>query len=148
MTYSRGPPSRPCLPRRLRQAAFCLLLAATGPLHAQSYGLDVQPEAPFAVNAQPSKIVTVRFKVTNRNGNARFEARVAAPANWRIVSQEIPFALAEGQSTLRSISVEIPEDARAGEYSLAYTVNDIGRPQMRPEHFVCRGISSASSGAL
>ena len=145
MTHSRDPPRRACSRRWLRSVAFLLLLAATGSLHAQSYGLDVQPEPTSAISAEPRKIVTVRFKVTNRNGNAQFEARIAAPASWRIVSHEAAFALAEGQSTLRSVTVEIPEDARAGEYSLAYTVHDVARPEMRNDARIAVRVVTASA---
>ncbi|MEO8752081.1 MAG: fimbria/pilus outer membrane usher protein [Casimicrobiaceae bacterium] len=110
-----------------------MLLVATSAVHAQSYGLDVQPEANSAVGAEPSKTVTLRFKVTNRNADAQFEARVVAPANWRVVGRETPFALAEGQTTTRTVKVEIPADARAGDYSVAYAVNDTARPTMRNE---------------
>jgi len=145
VTHSRDPPRRACSRRWLRSVAFLLLLAATGSLHAQSYGLDVQPEPTSAISAEPRKFVTVRFKVTNRNGNAQFEARIAAPASWRIVSHEAAFALAEGQSTLRSVTVEIPEDARAGEYSLAYTVHDVARPEMRNDARIAVRVVTASA---
>jgi outer membrane usher protein len=132
VTCPRGPPPLR-LQRWLRPAGFFVLLAASAALHARPYGLDVQPETISVVSAEPGKTVTLRFKVTNRSADAQFEAQVVAPANWRVLRREAPFTLAEGQSTTRSVQVEIPAGARAGDYSLTYAVKDTARPAMRNE---------------
>src|SRR5258708_2138824 len=85
-----------CARRWLERVAFCLLLCAAPAPLAQSYGLDVQPASQPIPTAEPRKIVTLRFRVTNRGPAGQFEAHVNAPPGWQVVANESPFQLAEG----------------------------------------------------
>jgi hypothetical protein len=112
-------------------AALCWLVCAAMPAHAQSYAIDVQPANQAALGVAPRQITSIAFRVTNRGRNAEFEGQIDAPSGWRVVSRDASFALKEGESSVRFVSVYVPEITRAGSYAVSYTVRDRAHPEVR-----------------
>lgn len=74
-------------------------------------------------------MTTVALRITNNSGAAgEFEASLALPQGWRLITPEQPFRLARGASVVRLTSLFVPEAAAAGEHTLAYTLASRGAP--------------------
>jgi hypothetical protein len=105
---------------------FWLLLLLLS-LHAQ--GLEVKALGQELLSKNPRQIITTRFSVVNGSGRAgEFEGRVILPAGWRMITPETPFELANNESTVRYISIYIPEGAPAGDYDIGYEVRNRQNP--------------------
>lgn len=77
----------------------------------------------------PRSLITVALRVTNNSSAAgNFEASVALPPGWRMVTPDGAFPLARGASTVRLLSIFVPEAATAGEHILAYSLRSRGTP--------------------
>lgn len=116
----------------------CLaLLLAAAVAHAQTNSLQVRPADRELITQQPRQVVTVAFTVRNQTGR-RIEAepRLMLPAGWRIVTPELPFHIADGETVVRLVSFMIPETARAGEYPVSYAVQDRQLPATRDAYAV------------
>jgi hypothetical protein len=105
---------------------FWLLLLPLS-LHAQ--GLEVKALGQELLSKNPRQIITTRFSVINGSGRVgQFEGRVILPAGWRVITPETPFELANNESTVRYISIYIPEGAPAGDYDIGYEVRNRQNP--------------------
>jgi hypothetical protein len=105
---------------------FWLLLLPLS-LHAQ--GLEVKALGQELLSKNPRQIITTPFSVVNGSGQAgEFEGRVILPAGWRVITPEDPFELANNESTVRYISIYIPEGAPAGDYDIGYEVRNRQNP--------------------
>jgi hypothetical protein len=116
---------------------YAALLAAADSARAQSDSLQVRPADRELITQQPRQIVTLAFTV--RNGtNRRIEAEplLVLPPGWRIVTPELPFGLAAGETVVRLVSFMIPETARAGEYPVSYAIQDRLLPATRDAYAV------------
>jgi hypothetical protein len=104
---------------------WLLLLPLT--LHAQ--GIEVKTLGQELLSKTPRQIITTRFSVVNVSEQAgQFEGRVILPAGWRVITPEAPFELANNESTVRYISIYIPEGAPAGDYDIGYEVRNRQNP--------------------
>jgi hypothetical protein len=119
------------LARWLCGAVLCAVPWLPSPTHAQSYAIDVQPAQEATLSIVPRQITSLAFRVTNRGRDGEFDAEVGVPQGWRLVSREAPFALKEGESKVRFVSIYVPEAARAGTYTVSYAVRDRARPDVR-----------------
>jgi len=117
--------------RWLARLGFGLLLSIASAVHAQSYRVDVRPDGQSVLSVEPGTVATVRFRVSNRGHDARFDERVDVPPNWRVVSGGSAFPLAEAETILRTVKIAIPDGARAGQYAIDYRVHDSQQPEMR-----------------
>lgn len=129
----RAPPHRKSL------LAFCwlVLFANTHVARAQIDSLQVRPADRELITQQPRQIATVAFTVRNGTGrHIEAEPLLALPSGWRVVTPELPFSLAAGETVVRLVSFMIPETARAGEYPVSYTVQDRLLPVTRDAYAV------------
>ncbi|MBI3788914.1 MAG: hypothetical protein HY276_11760, partial [Ignavibacteriales bacterium] len=95
----------------------------------QEQGIDVKPAGESRIQAQPGKIITVSFSVTNTTtSKQRYEAHLVLPRGWRAFAKETPFELSAGQSDIRLISFSISSETPAGQYEVRYSVKDGSTP--------------------
>jgi hypothetical protein len=98
----------------------------------QSPALEIGPADAASTEVAPRTVTTVALRITNHSGAAgEFEASLALPKGWRLITPEQPFTLARGASVVRLVSLFVPESAAAGEHALAYTVASRMQPSVR-----------------
>lgn len=84
-----------------------------------------------SLDVAPRTVVTVALRVTNHSGAAgEFEAGVALPQGWRLITPAQSFTLARGASVVRMVSLFVPESAAAGEHAFVYTVASRKQPAL------------------
>lgn len=95
----------------------------------QEQGILVKPANESRIQAQPGKIITVSFSVTNATtSKQQYEARLVLPAGWRAFVKETPFELSANQSDIRLVSFFIASETPAGQYEVQYSVKDNAVP--------------------
>jgi hypothetical protein len=102
---------------------------------AQSPALEIGAASAAGTDAAPRSITTVALRITNNSGAAgEFEARLALPQGWRLITPEQPFTLARGASVVRMVGLFVPEAAAAGEHTLAYTLASRSAPAVQGKY--------------
>jgi len=111
---------------------FLILLLAVGSQRARSFqsrSVSVQATAGVRVETTPGKLLTLSFKVTNTAASKkRFESFVVPPTGWRRLAKEFPFEIDGGAADIRLLSISIPAETPAGDYTLRYGVRDAANP--------------------
>ncbi|MDB5867516.1 MAG: hypothetical protein JWO70_5322 [Betaproteobacteria bacterium] len=117
--------------------AWIFLLSWASAPCAQTHGLSVRPARAELFVEEPRNVTTVPFTVENRTGrSALLESRLLLPPGWRLITPELPFELANGQSAVRLVSFLIPETARGGDYEIKYEVQDRQQPATRDAYSI------------
>ncbi len=116
-------------PVSLSRIFFCLIiltaLNVVAVLSFQSRSVTVIPSSGTRVETAPGKLLTLSFKVTNTSSvKKRFESTVVTPAGWRRLAKDFPFDLEAGGSDIRLLSISIPAETPAGDYTLRYGIKD------------------------
>ncbi|MGA3246377.1 MAG: SPOR domain-containing protein [Bacteroidota bacterium] len=117
---------------------FCLLiltaLNVVAALSFQSRSIAVVPSSGSRVETVPGKLLTLTFRVTNTSSTRkRFESTVVTPTGWRRLAKDLPFDLEAGGSDIRLLSISIPAETPAGEYTLRYSIKDQSNPNETAE---------------
>jgi uncharacterized membrane protein len=69
-------------------------------------------------------IVTLRFEVENRSGQAHdWIEQLGLPSGWELISSPAPFALAAGARDVRLIHISIPGGSPSGTFPVRYSVS-------------------------
>ena len=107
---------------------FLLLLSACyvpALLAFQSRTADVVATSGTSVEAQAGKLLTLSFRVTNNSASKkRFESTLNAPAGWRRLAKDFPFDLEAGASDIKLLSISVPSETPAGEYTVRFGIRD------------------------
>ncbi|NLV29987.1 MAG: hypothetical protein GXY47_02430 [Acidobacteria bacterium] len=107
----------------LRGAGLLLLLWAPS-LSAGPAGLEVRPVAGETVEAEPGRILTLAFRVTNRwHDRVPMREAVTLPESWRLVMPLVDFELEPAESVVRMVVVRAGGAAPAGEYEIVYAAS-------------------------
>jgi hypothetical protein len=107
----------------LRGAGLLLFLWASS-LFAQTEELEVRPVAAETIDAEPGRILTLAFRVTNRSpGQIPLREGVTLPEGWRLVMPLVDFELEPAESVVRMIVVRTGGAAPAGEYEVVYAAS-------------------------
>ncbi len=111
--------------------------------------IQVRSLGPDRIETDPSRVITLRFRVENRSGVARkLEPTLDLPSGWRVLSQTPAFSLNPGESTLRLISVSVPARASPGDEPLRLQVAAAGEPSLRDEAVVTVRVSQVQEARL
>ncbi len=87
--------------------------------------IDVIPTSGTRVDAQAGKLLTLSFRVTNNSSaKKRFESVLNAPTGWRRLAKDLPFELEAGASDIRLLSISVPSETPAGEYTVRFGIRD------------------------
>ena len=134
--------------RRLLVALFAgLLLALPGLAWAQE--IAIVPESAVDDLVVPRSLITVALRITNNsNADGNFDAVLALPPGWRTVTPDGAFALARGASTIRLLSIFVPEAATAGEHILSYSLRNRAAPAIGGAYAVRINVAPAVKLAL
>jgi hypothetical protein len=125
------------------------LCAASSMLAFQMRTADVVPTNGTRVEAQAGKLLTLSFKVSNASSSKKhFESIVNVPAGWRRLAKDFPFELEAGASDIRLLSISIPSETPAGDYSVRFGVRDVVNPADISEVSVAIGITPVKDQAL
>jgi hypothetical protein len=110
---------------------------------------DVVPTNGTRVEAQAGKLLTLSFRVSNTSSSKkRFESVVNVPAGWRRLARDFPFELEAGASDIRLLSISIPSETPAREYSVRFGVRDMSNPGDISEVSVSVGIVAVMDQTL
>ncbi|MFZ5565059.1 MAG: hypothetical protein ACOZBW_13505 [Thermodesulfobacteriota bacterium] len=98
-----------------------LVPVAAFPSLAQGPAIEVRQVSPGLVDAEPGKILSFAFRVTNRS-DVRVPVRetVELPDGWRLVMPLLDLELEPGESVTRMVVVQVSRAAPAGEYEFLY----------------------------
>ena len=111
---------------------FLLALSASWlplSLAFQSRSIDVVSTSGARVEAQAGKLLTLSFRVSNNSpAKKRLESFVSAPAGWRRLAKDFPFELDAAASDIRLLSISVPSETPAGEYTVRYGLRDAANP--------------------
>ncbi|MCX6135163.1 MAG: SPOR domain-containing protein [Ignavibacteriales bacterium] len=125
----------PVFPSRI---FFCFILFIA--LHVvsahafQSRSVEVVPSSGTRVETAPGRLLTLSFRVTNTSSSRkRFESTVVTPSGWRRLARDFPFELEAGGSDIRLLSISIPAESPARDYTLRYGVKDPSNPSEAAE---------------
>jgi hypothetical protein len=131
---------------------FLLLLGAcswSAVLAFQLRSVDVVPTNGTSVDAQAGKLLTLSFRVTNTAAFAKkFESIFNAPAGWRRLAKDLPFTLDAGASDIKLLSVSIPAETPAGEYTVRYGIRDAANPDSGADAVVAIRIAAVKDQAV
>ena len=116
-----------------RNRIFFILLLSLCCLPAllafQARTADVVPTGGTRVEAQAGKLLTLSFRVTNTSSaKKRFESILNTPTGWRRLAKDFPFELEAGASDIRLLSISIPSETPAGEYTVRFGIRDVSNP--------------------
>lgn len=101
--------------------SFCLLIVTS--LQAGEKGVEVRPSEKELLEAEPKRIVTTVFQVTNKTSEKReFTSDVKLPEGWILITRDFPFDLEANKSDIRLVSFFIPQTTLAGKYEITYLV--------------------------
>lgn len=115
----------------------------------QSRSVDVQATSGTRVETTPGRLLTLSFKVTNTGGTKkRFESIVVPPSGWRRLAKEFPFEMEAGAVDIRLLSISIPAETPAGDYSLRYKIRDATSQSDAAEVVITVVISAVTEQAL
>ncbi len=109
---------------------WALILAGAGLLadiHTQAAGspVSVSPARESVLETNPRQVVTAAFRVTNSSEEMKdLLVRVDLPSGWNRLSEEAPFQLGPGESTVRLMSFFVPSEALPGTYELTYSLSN------------------------
>jgi hypothetical protein len=93
-------------------------------LLGQPAALEVRPVAAETVEAEPGRILTLAFRVTNRSHDrVPMREGVTLPEGWRLVMPLVDFELEPAESVVRMIVVRVGGAAPAGEYEIVYAAS-------------------------
>ncbi|MCO6441398.1 MAG: hypothetical protein J5I81_09995 [Nitrococcus mobilis] len=114
-----------------------LLMFPPAHLYAQVHGLEVRPVDYEVRSEEPRHPVTIPFHITNATGRHQtLQARPVMPRQWRLITPELPFELAAGETTVRFVSFFIPEGTPAGDYPFTYEVSSRQQPAVRDAYTI------------
>lgn len=115
----------------------------------QSRTVDITASAGTRVETVPGKLLTLSFKVTNRSSaKIRFESSLTLPAGWRRLARDFPFEINAGSGDIRLVSISIPAETPAGEYTLRYGVRDVANTDENAELTFTVVVSAVKEQAL
>lgn len=100
-----------------------LLLAAALSLDGfpQEPAVEVRQVAPETLDAEPGRILSVAFRVTNRSGDrVPLRESVLLPEGWQLVMPPLDFELEPAESVTRMAVLRVGRAAPAGEYEVVY----------------------------
>ena len=116
----------PVSPRRIFFfVIFALVIVGHRAAAFQSRSVTVQATTGNRIETTPGKLLTLGFKVTNTTSSKkRFESVVVPPSGWRRLAKDFPFEIEGGAADIRLLSISIPAETPAGDYSLRYKIRD------------------------
>jgi hypothetical protein len=105
------------------------------PSRAADGGISISLSRSELIEAEPGRIITARFMVTNTTGGeAALHEVVTYPPDWsRVASAEPAFTLAGGASAVRLVTFHVPPNCPAGIYDFLYEVMDPVAPALGGE---------------
>jgi hypothetical protein len=106
---------------RLALLAGALVRASSAA--AQEPRVAVKRVGVARLTIEPGTQTTVPFQLSNRSALAQVvQGRLALPTGWRLVIPEPPVALSAHDAELRLLRIALPGSARAGVYTLSYSI--------------------------
>lgn len=152
MTYSAASLNSPCtraasnikaFQSALLGCFFAILLLFPSLAEGHGAAVEIEPASGATIDAGPRTVTTVALRITNHSGAGEFEASLALPQGWRLITQEQPFTLARDASIVRLLSFFVPESAAAGEHALTYSVTNRRQPAIQGSYSVSMRVASS-----
>lgn len=125
---------------------YCLawLLLLPGLAYSQSPAVEIGLAGGANADVAPRTVTTAALRITNHSGTTgEFEAMLALPQGWRLITPEQPFTLERGASVVRMVSLFVPESATAGQHALTYTVTNRKQPAIQGKYAMAMRVASS-----
>lgn len=106
---------------------FLLLFFSSSFAGIKENGVEVRASSRMFEEAQPGKIISISFQVTNHtDAEVELDQELTLPAGWqRITAKDSPLRLEPQKQQISVVAFLIPLTSPAGSYQISYSVTDL-----------------------